>query len=461
MSVRVVVVDDEEIKLVSLVDDLRDADFGVVGFASGKPALEHLKKHYADVVVTDLKMPGMSGLDVLKHLRIASPETDVIIMTAFGTVESAVEAMRLGAHDYVSKPFSSDELIVLLNRLVKQRRLQRDNAALRAAARDTESTVDNLVAVSPAMVKLIAEVERVAQSDAHVLLTGETGAGKDVIASALHKMSSRADRPFVKITCATYSKQLLESELFGHQRGAFTGADRAQPGRFELAHEGTVYLDDVDDIPLDSQSRLLRVIEERVVERVGGTRVIPVDVRVVASTKADLGELVERGRFRSDLYYRLNVVQLQVPPLHDRPEDIEPLIHHFCGKGSHACSCEIGEGVLLVLQNYRWPGNVRELRNLVERWKLLKRTDFITPADLPPELLTSGEFADDACDACPRSFEESVEALERRLLTDALKQAEGNKAKAADALRMKPSTFRNKLAKHGLNGDPPSAKSGA
>lgn len=461
MSVRVVVVDDEEIKRVSLMDDLRDADFDVVDFASGEAALAHLKKHFADVVVTDLKMPGMSGLDVLKHLRSASPETDVIIMTAFGTVESAVEAMRHGAHDYVSKPFSSDELIVLLNRLATQRRLQRDNAALRAAARDTEATVDNLVAVSPAMVKLISEVQRIADSDTHVLLTGETGAGKDVIAGVLHKMSSRADRPFVKITCATYSKQLLESELFGHQRGAFTGADKTQPGRFELAHEGTVYLDDVDDIPLDSQSRLLRVIEERVVERVGGTRIIPVDVRIVASTKADLRELVEGGRFRSDLYYRLNVVQLRVPPLRDRPEDIEPLVHHFCGKGSPACSCEIGEDVLLVLQSYRWPGNVRELRNLVDRWKLLKRTDFITSADLPPELLASSEFAEDACDARRGSFEESVEALERRLLTDALERAEGNKAKAADLLRMKPSTLRNKLAKHGLNGDPPSAKSGA
>ena len=461
MSVRVVVVDDEEIKRVSLVDDLRDADFDVVDFASGEPALEHLKKHYADVVVTDLKMPGMSGLDVLKHLRTASPETDVIIMTAFGTVESAVEAMRHGAHDYISKPFSSDELIVLLNRLAKQRRLQRDNAALRAAVRDTEATVGNVVAVSPAMVRLMTEVERIAHSDTNVLLTGETGAGKDVIASALHKMSARADRPFVKITCVTYSKQLLESELFGHQRGAFTGADKAQPGRFELAYEGTVYLDDVDDIPLDSQSRLLRVIEERVVERVGGTRVIPVDVRVVASSKADLAKLVEAGRFRSDLYYRLNVVQLQVPPLRDRPKDIEPLIHHFCQQGSQACSCEIGEEVLLVLQGYRWPGNVRELRNLVDRWKLLKRTDTITPADLPPELLTSGDFADNAIDGCSGTFGEAVAAVERRLLVDALRQVDGNKAKAADALKMKPSTFRNKLAKYGLNGDPPSAKSGA
>ncbi len=461
MSVRVVVVDDEEIKRVSLVDDLRDADFDVVGFAAGEPALEHLKKHFADVVVTDLKMPGMSGLGVLRNLQSASPETDVIIMTAFGTVESAVEAMRHGAHDYVSKPFSSDELIVLLNRLAQHRRLQRDNAAMKAAARDTEATLDHLVAVSPEMVKLIAAVERIAQSDAHVLLTGETGAGKDVIASALHRMSLRADRPFVKITCVTYSKQLLESELFGHQRGAFTGADKAQPGRFELGHEGTVYLDDVDDIPLDSQSRLLRVIEERVVERVGGTRVIPVDVRVVASTKADLTELVEEGRFRSDLYYRLNVVQLRVPPLRDRPEDIEPLIRHFCGRGALACSCEISEDAALVLRRYRWPGNVRELRNLVDRWKLLKRTDIITPADLPPELLSSGVFADRPCVGRSQTFEEAVGAVEHRLLVDALSQAGGNKAKAAEILRMKPSTFRNKLAKHGLNGDPPSAKSGA
>ena len=461
MSMRVAVIDDEEIKRVSLVDDLRDAGWNVIDFAAGEPALDHLKKHHVDVVVSDLKMPGISGLDVLTKLRELAPETDVVIMTAYGTVETAVRAMRHGAYDYISKPFSSDELIVLLERLAEERRLRKDNAALRLAARRERTDTDSFVADSPAMTRLLDQIQIIAESDTHVLLRGETGAGKDEVTRTIHAMSPRRDRPFIKITCATYTHQLLESELFGHVRGAYTGADKAQPGRFELAHEGTVYLDDVDDIPLEAQTRLLRVIEERVIERVGGTRLIPVDVRIIASTKVDLKEMVDSGRFRSDLFYRLNVVQLAVPPLRDRPEDIEPLIHHFCANGSTTCLCHLDEGVLSALRSYCWPGNVREVRNLVDRWKLLKRTGDITRDDLPPEFLNFGEVRGDACDACPRTFDESVEALERRLLVDALKKASGNKSQAAELLGLKSSTLRNKLAKHDLNGTPSSAESGA
>ena len=450
---RVVVVDDEDIKRISLVDDLRDAGLDVAGFDRGEPALEHLKKHHADVVVTDLKMPGISGLDVLRRIRSTSPETDVIVMTAYGTVESAVEAMRHGAYDFISKPFSSDELVGVLDRLDKQRRLQRDNQALRVATAEANGACQDPVAVAPVTVELMKQVRQVAGSDSHVLLTGETGAGKDVIARAIHDSSARADKPFIKITCATYSEQLLESELFGHERGAYTGADQAQPGRFELAHEGTVYLDDVDDVPLQAQTRLLRVIEERVVERVGGTRTIPVDVRVIASTKVDLGEQVRTDRFRADLYYRLNVVSLHIPPLRDRPEDVVPLIEHFCDKGVPACRCQFADEVLLALKGYCWPGNVRELRNLVERWKLLKRSDIIRPENLPPEIRDIATVASRASGTCPASFDESVAALEKRLLVDALDEADGNKARAAKTLKLKSSTFRNKLTRHGLNND--------
>jgi len=456
---RVAVVDDEEIKRVSLVDDLRDAGFSVVDFGAGEPALDYLKKNHVDVVVTDLKMPGISGLDVLAKLRETAPETDVVMMTAYGTVETAVRAMRSGAYDYISKPFSSDELVVLLERLGKERRLRKDNAALRLVA-DAEK-LESLIAESPPMKRLVDEIRQVAAGDAHVLLVGETGAGKDEIAKRIHALSPRRNRPFIKITCATYTHQLLESELFGHERGAYTGADKAQPGRFELAHEGTVYLDDVDDIPLEGQTRLLRVIEERIIERVGGTRLIPVDVRIVASTKADLQQRVDEGRFRSDLYYRLNILRLQVPPLRDRPDDVLPLIEHFCAHGSTTCVCRFDDHVHSVLRHYCWPGNVRELRNLVDRWKMLKRAGEITRDDLPAEFLNFSDVRGDACQACPRTFEESVEALERRLLADALRKASGNKSQAAELLGLKPSTLRNKLAKYDLNRDPPSAKSGA
>ncbi len=461
MSMRVAVIDDEEIKRVSLVDDLRDTELDVVDFAAGGPAVEYLKKHHVDVVVTDLKMPGMTGLDVLKTLRDLSPETDVVIMTAFGTVETAVEAMRHGACDYISKPFSSDQLIVLLERLAEQRQLRTENKALRMATGIDNGHLSDFVAASERMTELVSQIHRVAASDAHVLLTGETGAGKDQLAQVLHQASPRKDRPLVKITCATYSKQLLESELFGHERGAYTGAEKAHPGRFELAHGGTVYLDDVDDIPLEEQTRLLRVIEERVIERVGGTRIIPVDVRIIASTKIDLKKMVDDGRFRPDLFYRINVVQLDVPPLRERPEDIEPLIHHFCSNGCRTPLCHFEESALSILRSYCWPGNLRELRNLVDRWKLLKRTNNLTSEDLPPEMLNFAVFAGDSCDVCPRTFDESVTALERRLLSDALKKASGNKAQAAELLGLKSSTLRNKLAKYGLNGDPPSADSGA
>lgn len=461
MSMRVAVVDDEAIKRVSLVDDLRDAGFEVADFADGESAIDHLKTHHADVVVTDLKMPGVSGIDVLTQTRELAPETDVVIMTAYGTVDSAVRAMRHGAYDYISKPFSSEELVVLLRRLENERRLRKDNAALRLATGADGSDACALVAESQLMTRLFHQIRRLAEGDGHVLLTGETGVGKDLLANAIHALSPRCKRPFVKITCATYTHQLLESELFGHERGAYTGADRAQPGRFELADEGTVYLDDVDDIPLDAQTRLLRVIEERVIERVGGTRVVPVDVRIIASTKVDVKTLVHEGRFRSDLYYRLNVLQIEVPPLRDRPEDIEPLIQHFCGNGTSTCVCHLDDSVRSRLKSYCWPGNVRELRNLVDRWKLLKRTDRVTIEDLPPELSNFADFPGDSCDVCPRTFEESMEALERRLLADALKKTAGNKAKAAEVLGLKPSTLRNKLAKLGLDAAPGSAESGA
>ena len=450
MSLRVVVIDDEEIKRVSLVDDLRDAHLEVADFPAAEPALAHLATQYADVVVTDLKMPGLSGIDVLKRLQATSPETDVILMTAFGTVENAVDAMRHGAYDYLTKPFSSDQLIVLLERLDEKRRLAKENQALRLSARNGDGVMTGFVASSPRMNELLGQLHEIAPSDAHVLLTGETGTGKDRLASAIHQLSPRRERPFVKITCATYTQQLLESELFGRERGAYTGADKAQSGRFELGHQGTVYLDDADDIPLDAQSRLLRVIEERVVERVGGTRLIPVDVRIVASTKVNLKELVEQGRFRSDLFYRLNVVHFHVPPLRDRPEDIEPLIRHFCANGSKTCICDLDPTVLSILRNYCWPGNVRELRNLVDRWKLLKRTNDVRREDLPAELLNFGDFAGDTCATYPRTFEDSVATLERRMLEDALRQTGGNKAQAAELLQLKPSTFRNKLSRYGL-----------
>ena len=450
---RVMIIDDEEIARISLADDLRDDGYDVVDFARGEPALAHLGKHHADVVVSDLKLPGVNGLELLRGVRTTRPETDVIIMTGFGTIEDAVDAMRQGAYDFITKPFLSGDLNILLERLWRQRQIERENQVLRVAVAEASDAYADYVVASPVIEALMQEARRVAAARRTCFSRARPVRARTRLPGPSTHLSARGTEPFVKITCAAYAGALLESELFGYERGAYTGAEKGQPGRFEIAQGGSVYLDDVDDIPLTMQTRLLRVIEERVIERVGSTRLFPVDVRIIASTKQDLNELVRAGKFRPDLYYRLNVLNLRVPPLRERPEDIVPLIRSLLGVPlSPACvpvfrgSDFIADRLLLARKRPR----ASQPRRTMEASGTVRRDP---GRRSPTEIRSFADSAGSTCTVCPRSFEEAVGVLEQRMLRDALKKALGNKARAAEILNLKPSTFRNKLAQYGLNGD--------
>jgi len=365
--------------------------FEVITAENGKRALDAVSTNTAiDVLVSDLIMPDINGVELLEAARQINPSISVIMITAHGTIKSAVDAMRLGAFDYIAKPFDLDELKVVVKKALERRHLIDENRELRQQLK-TRYRFDNIVGTSSKMQEVFRLVERVADTRASVLIRGESGTGKELIARAIHFNSSRAQSPFVPVVCIALSEQLLESELFGHEKGAFTGAISQKPGRFEMAHGGTLFLDEIGDIPGKVQMKLLRILQEREFERVGGTKTIRVDVRVVTATNQDLENAVKEGKFREDLYYRLQVVQIIIPPLRDRLDDIPLLVEHFIdkyakdnGKSVRYASPE----ALELMMNYRWPGNVRELENAIERAIVLADADvhLITPDLLPPSL---------------------------------------------------------------------------
>ncbi|MEM7622582.1 MAG: sigma-54 dependent transcriptional regulator [Planctomycetota bacterium] len=375
----VLVVDDKDMMRDSVAETLRRAGFGVIAAGDGPSAIDAIAKKRPDAVVTDLKMPGMTGVELLERVRAIDADLPVILMTAYGTVDTAVEAMRLGAFDYVTKPFEGDELLIAIKRGVKQAKLSRENAALKAAAvggvGDGQEPVgpvglDRIIGGSPAMAGVKEQVEAVAASQGTVLITGESGTGKEVIARAIHDMSPRADAPFLAVNCAALSEGLLESELFGHERGAFTGAERLRKGRFELAHGGTLLLDEVSEVSPQIQAKLLRALQERAFERVGSSVTIGVDVRVIATSNRDLPAEAAEGSFRSDLFFRLNVLPVHLPPLRERGADIAELVRHFVAIISERegiPTVSIAEDAMDLLGAYAWPGNVRELQNICER----------------------------------------------------------------------------------------------
>ncbi len=454
---RVMIVDDEEIKRVTLGDRLKRSGHVVADFRDAESGLAQLDRDRFDVVVTDLRMPGMDGLAFLKEIKRRDPRIDVVVMTAYGTVESAVEAVRAGAYDYIQKPFPSDALVLLLQKIESYRSVLAENVLLRTEV-ESRYRFGNIVGRSEAMKRVYQRIQRVADSDSTVLISGESGTGKELVANAIHYNSPRRERPLVKVSCASLAETLLESELFGHERGAFTGAVRERTGRFEAADYGTLFLDEVDDIPAAMQVKLLRVLQERELERVGGSRTIRVDVRVIAATKVDLESRVKAGTFREDFFYRLNVVPIELPPLRARREDIPLLIEHFVekhgGRGDGARRrISFSRETLARLMEYHWPGNVRELENLVERLVLLAEGSEVVPADLPARMvLPPGADVgpmmsfDESSDQI--SFEGVMDAMEQRLLSWALKVEGGNKARAARRLGLKRSTFRDKLVKH-------------
>ncbi|MDP6635076.1 MAG: sigma-54 dependent transcriptional regulator [Phycisphaerae bacterium] len=442
---RILVVDDEEIKRVSLVDDLTAADHDATPAVNGQEALDLLIGERFDVVLTDLRMPDIDGMALLRQIKDSDgPHPAVILMTAYGSIPIAVEAMKMGAYDFVTKPFRNQAILPILSRIEDTL-----SATLQGETPEDENrsvTEQRIVGTAAAMQAVRKMVLLCSRTDATVLLTGETGVGKDLVADTIHNLSSRRARPFVKVNCAVFPQHLIESELYGHEKGAFTGADQLKKGKVDLAQGGTLYLDDVDDIPPTLQIKLLSLIEEKFFERVGGSKRLQADVRIIASTKQDLLAKTADGTFRSDLYYRLNVMRIDIPPLRDRLDDLPPLAEHLLGRGENGSEIPLDRDALRLLASHSWPGNVRELAHALGRASLLGDgavTAEALSADLTPQQQVTANGGGD--------FHDTILRTEQELLAGALREAGGNRSAAARTLGMKLSTFRDKLTKHGLD----------
>src|SRR5579871_4162297 len=397
-----------------------------------------------DLILTDLKLPGMDGLELLEKLKAQNSHTPVIVMSAFGTVENAVEAMKRGAVDFLPKPFSLDHLAVVVDKAFEVRKLRDENRSLREAL-GQRYQFENIVGNSAPMQEIFATIMRVAPTRATILLAGESGVGKDMIARAIHHHSPRRERPFVKINCTAIPENLMESELFGYEKGAFTGANTSKPGKFEQADGGTVFLDEIGDVPPAIQVKLLRVLQDREFERLGSNKTMHTDVRVVAATNVDLREALENGTFREDLYYRLNVVPLNIPPLRERKDDIPYLVEHFAKKFGG----EISEGAMERLVGYSWPGNVRELENVVERSILLAAGPRVEAADIR---IDTGQRSRPASAATDHFLPEgmTLDEYEQSIIREALKRANGNKSHAARLLGLTRNALRYRLDQMGV-----------
>lgn len=432
---RVLVVDDEEsLRRVTQLK-LQQAGYEASTAADGAAALELLARNPQDLVITDMKMPGMSGIDLLRKIKEDYPETIVIVVTAFGTIESAVEAMRLGAYDYLIKPINSDALKIVVSRALEHHRLREEVRSLRTAI-DRKFGFDSIAGKSKALLATLDNAARAAESDSTVLIHGETGTGKELLAKAIHFNSQRRDRPIIVINCGAIPKDLLESELFGHVKGAFTGAVASKTGKVEMANQGTLFLDEIGEMPIELQVKLLRLIQQREIEKVGAPVPMKVDVRIIAATHRDLRAMVEDGSFREDLYYRLAVIPLTLPPLRERPDDVPELVALFFQKLKERMNrpaLKLHSSLLPYFSGYRWPGNVRELENVMERLVVLARGEEITVEDLP-DFLRREKPALEAIqlDLPPEGI--SLEGVERELVFRALQKANWNQTKAAEYL---------------------------
>ena len=444
---RILLVEDEKMTRVALSDTLTRDGHHVTACADGEAGLEAIASQDFDVVLTDLRLPRADGLELLRAVQDRGGHSKVIIMTAFASTESAVQALRLGAYDYVTKPFQPDEILTMLGHISQLESVVRENQELKARMRGLDSGA--IVGNSPAMRKLKQTIGAVAAGDHTVLIQGPSGTGKELVARAIHEQSRRSQAPFTAINCTAIPETLLESELFGYRKGAFTGADRDHSGYFERARGGTLFIDDMDDMPLSMQVKLLRVIQEREIQPVGGHQAIPIDIRLVAASKAELKERVAAGTFREDLFYRLNVIPLRLPLLRERREDIPELIRHFVAKhGGGAPPPRLGLREYQVLAAHPWPGNVRELENLVERWLALPSLDIRELLDVPAgrtEPPSSSPPALPPLDAEVLDYREYMRTCERRLLDWALARSGGSTTVAARLLRLPRSTLRSRL----------------
>ncbi|MEW6221150.1 MAG: sigma-54 dependent transcriptional regulator [Thermodesulfobacteriota bacterium] len=449
---RILVAEDDEIVRITVCDRLAAKGWQVDPAADGREALARIEGHSYDLVITDIRMPGLDGHAVLERLRSASPGTDVIMMTAYGSVDDAVDCLKRGAADYILKPFDLDDLTIRVSRLLSVQAVKARCASLEERCRQPA-----MIGHSPVMRQLFTLVAQVAASDVTVLVSGESGTGKELVAAAIHAGSPRAAGPYIRINCAAIPEQLMEAELFGHEKGAFTGAHARKAGKFELADKGTLLLDEVGELPLHLQAKLLRVLQEREVERVGGSRPFAVDVRVIAATAKDLAQEVQRGTFRGDLFYRLQVIPITVPPLRDRREDIPELCSLFLAElgARRGRPLTLSRAALDCLQRYSFPGNVRELRNILERASVLAPGPVIQPSDLPADL--AGSPAAATMDTVHLAT--ALAAAERSCIRRALAQTQGARAEAARLLGISRKSLWEKMRQHGLEASGPGDES--
>ncbi|MEH0022946.1 MAG: sigma-54 dependent transcriptional regulator [Desulfobacter sp.] len=452
----ILIVDDEKHYPMIIGEVLAEEGYRPFTASSGMEALDILNTQLIDLVLSDVKMPGMSGIDLLERIKELKPDLPVIIMTAFGSVEKAVEAMHKGAYTFILKPFENEALIAHIAKALSMYRIVQENTILRDAVH-SRYRFDNIIGKSKPMQELYEVIQKVAPTNASVLIEGESGTGKELVAKSIHYNSQRKNLPLVAVNCSAFAESLLESELFGHEKGAFTGAVNMKKGRFELADKGTLFLDEIGELPMPLQVKLLRVLQEKTVERVGGATPIPVDFRLIAATNKTLEEEVRKGNFREDLYYRLNVVKAVMPPLRDRQEDIPMLINHFIekytsGPESAGAVTGIDKGTVQILCDYEWKGNVRELENVIERAVILSGTSLISASDLPSQVRqTSASTLQ--LDGIPEGvgLVETLAAVEKRMIQRAMKMSGNVQTKAAQILGIGKSGLNQKLKKFNLD----------
>jgi len=455
MSGNILILDDEQNYLLVLDAILSDAGYKATPLSDPEMGLAFLEESEVDVVITDMKMPKLTGKEVLDHIKKHYPQIPVLIMTAFGSIEAAVEAMRTGAFDYITKPFSNEELLLSISKAMQYARAQQENRQLRRQIQERFGP-ENIIGRDKSMRHVLDMVHRAAPSRSTVLVTGESGTGKELIAKAIHNDSPRKDGPFVSVNCMALNPGVLESELFGHEKGSFTGAVSRRRGRFELADKGTLFLDEIGELSQDMQVKLLRVLQERCFERVGGTEAVEVDIRIVAATNRDLVKAVAEGIFREDLFYRLNVVSIHLPPLRERREDIPFLAAHFLDKFAKENTREMkgfSPSAMDYLSAYEWPGNVRQLENVIERCVVLSSGDTVGAEDLPPEIKDEESQFKSAVDLLPTKLDlsETLEKIEAAVIRRALVKADFIQVKAAELLNVSKSLLQYKLKKYNIS----------
>jgi len=448
-TAKIMVIDDEPLMRMTVQDALVAERYDVAAEETGKGGIALLRERSWDIVITDLKLPDTDGIEILKEAKAVNPAIQVILITAFGSIDSAVNAMKEGASDYLTKPFAMDELLLIIKRILRMKQLEEENVSLRKKVEERYG-LEGLVGKSPQMLKIYDLIETVSQTDATVLIHGESGTGKELVANAIHFQSPRKKGPFVKVNCAALPETLLESELFGHEKGAFTGALRQRKGRFEMADGGTLFLDEIGDISPGVQVKLLRVLQERQFERVGGNETLSVDVRLICATQRDLKDEIRKGAFREDLYYRLNVVPIALPPLRERREDVLLLADHFIDKFSKKMGKEItgltGDAKTLLLK-YPFPGNIRELENMLERAIALIKGKAIQAEDLPDELCGQPSSIQDVCNRIRGSkpLASATKLFEKEYIQSVLEKTKGKKGQAADTLGISRKTLWEKI----------------